>query len=225
MVFTDSRKTLFMETAQSLQGSARRLFLARTVKELGPGGQRCAERELGGNRGTLRKGTSELPSGFTCLEAFSARGRKRAEDHLPNLLSDIQAIVESQSQAAPPCRTTRLYTRLRAADGRRPRSARQGSTHAEWPTGQPITPTLNSLGYFPKKVAKSQPQKTSLKPMRSLPRCTSSIRPPRAQRTCDASPSMPRRRCRAGRLPVAASVAWRWPQPITTWPLRRPCPP
>jgi hypothetical protein len=170
MELTDSLKTLFMETAQSLKGSARRLFMARTVKELGPGGQRCAERELGWNRGTLRKGTHELQSGFTCLDAFSARGRKRVEDHLPNLLSDIQAIVDSQSQADPQFRTTRLYTRLSAAEVRHQLIARQGYTHEELPTVQTITTKLNSLGYFPKKVAKSQPQKKSLKPMRSLPR-------------------------------------------------------
>ena len=57
MELTDSLKALFVHTAQSLPGSARRLFMARTVKELGPGGQRQAERELGWNRGTLRKGT------------------------------------------------------------------------------------------------------------------------------------------------------------------------
>jgi hypothetical protein len=47
MELTDSLKTLFTETAQSLKSSARRLFMARTVQELGPGGQRRAERELG----------------------------------------------------------------------------------------------------------------------------------------------------------------------------------
>jgi hypothetical protein len=35
-----------METAKALKGSARRLFLARTVQVLGEGGQRLAEREL-----------------------------------------------------------------------------------------------------------------------------------------------------------------------------------
>jgi hypothetical protein len=170
MELTDSLKTLFMETAQSLKGSARRLFMARTVKELGPGGQRCAERALGWNRGPLRKGTHELQSGCTCLDAFSARGRKRAEDHLPHLLSDIQAIVDSQSQADPQFRTTRLYTRLSAAEVRRQLIVRQGYRHEELPTVQTITTKLNSLGYFPKKVTKSQPQKKSLKPRRSLPR-------------------------------------------------------
>ncbi len=39
--------TLLREAAARLTGSARRRFMARTVRELGPGGQRRAERELG----------------------------------------------------------------------------------------------------------------------------------------------------------------------------------
>jgi Rhodopirellula transposase DDE domain len=167
MELTDSLKTLFMETAYALKGSARRLFMARTVTALGPGGQRYAERALGWNRGTIRKGMHELASGFTCLDAFSARGRKRAEDHLPHLLADIQAMVDSQSQADPQFRTTRLYTRLSAAEVRRQLIAQKGYTDHELPTVQTITAKLNTLGYFPKKVAKSRPQKKSPKPMRS----------------------------------------------------------
>jgi hypothetical protein len=59
MELTDSLKALFVDTARSLQGSARRLFMARTVKELGSGGQRRAERERGWSRVTIRKGTHE----------------------------------------------------------------------------------------------------------------------------------------------------------------------
>src|SRR5215831_11030920 len=79
MELTDSLKSLCIETATSLKGSARRLLMARTVKERGAGGQRRAERELGWGRMTIRKGTHELESGFTCLDAFAARGRKRVE--------------------------------------------------------------------------------------------------------------------------------------------------
>jgi hypothetical protein len=56
MELTDSLKALFIETAKSLQGSVRRMFMARTVKELEAGGQRRAERELGWGRMTIRKG-------------------------------------------------------------------------------------------------------------------------------------------------------------------------
>ena len=46
----------------------------------------------------------------------------------------------------------------------------KGYTDAELPTAETIATKLNRLGYYPKKVAKSQPQKNGPKPMRSLPR-------------------------------------------------------
>jgi Rhodopirellula transposase DDE domain len=168
MALTDSLKAFFIDTAQGLKGSARRLFMARTVKELGPGGQRHAERDLGWSRVTIRKGRHELESGFICLDAFSARGRKRAEDHLPHLLQDIRAIVDGQSQTDPQFRTQRLYTRLSAAEVRRQLIAHQGYLNDELPTVQTITAKLNALGYFPKKVAKSKPQKKWHKPTPSF---------------------------------------------------------
>jgi len=167
MELTDSLQALFMDTARSLKGSARRLFMARTVKELGPGGQRHAERALGWSRVTIRKGTHEVESGCTCLAAFAARGRKPVEAHLPTLLRDMTAIVDSQSQTEPQFRTTRLYTRLSAAEVRRQLIAQHGYTDDVLPTVQTLTTKLNALGYYPKKVAKSQPQKKSQKPTRS----------------------------------------------------------
>jgi Rhodopirellula transposase DDE domain len=163
MELTEALKTVCIDTAESLTGSARRLFMARVVEQLGPGGQRRAERELGWCRVTIRKGQHELASGFTCVDAFSARGRKRAEEHLPHLLEDIRAIVDSQSQADPQFRTTRLYTRLSAAEVRRQLIAQQGYTDAELPTEETIRTKLNALGYSLKTVAKTQPQKRSPK--------------------------------------------------------------
>jgi hypothetical protein len=167
MELTDSLKTLLIETAKSLKGSARRLFMARTVKELGPGGQQRAARELRWGRMTIRKGLRELHSGIICVDAFALRGRKRAEVHLPNLLTDIHAIVDSQSQADPQCRSKRLYTRLTAAEVRRQLIAQKGYADAALPTAETIGTKLNDLGYYPQKVAKSQPQKNSQKPMLS----------------------------------------------------------
>ena len=167
MELTEEVKVLLLTTAKELKGSACRMFMARTVQALGPGGQRLAERELGWNRGTIRKGMHEVKRGMVCVDAFSSRGRKRSEDHLSNLLSDITAIVDSQSQADPQFRTTRLYTRLTAAEVRRQVIAQKGYSDEELPTAETIATKLNSLGYFPKKVAKSQPQKNSLRPMPS----------------------------------------------------------
>jgi hypothetical protein len=159
MELTNSLKTLLIETAKALKGSARRLFMARTVKELGPGGQQRAARELQWGRMTIRKGIRELDSGMVGIDAFALRGRKRAEVHLPNLLMDIQAIVDSQSQADPQFRSHRLYTRLTAAEVRRQLIAQKGYADAGLPTAETIGTKLNDLGYSPQKVAKSQPQK------------------------------------------------------------------
>ena len=164
MELTDAVTGLLQDAAKQLKGSARRVFMARTVKELGPGGQRRAERELGWNRATIRKGTREVDSGFAIVDAFALRGRKRAEAHLPHLLADLTAIVDGQSQADPQFRTNRLYTRLTAAEVRRQLIARKGYTDEELPTVQTIGAKLNALGYTLRAVAKTRPQKKSPRP-------------------------------------------------------------
>jgi hypothetical protein len=169
MELADAHKGLLIEAARALTGSARRVFMARTVRELGPGGQRRAERELGWDRGTIRKGAHELARGVAVVDAFGLRGRKPAEARLPDLLADITAIVDGQSQADPSFRTTRLYTRLTAAEVRRQLIAQKGYTEADLPTVQTIGAKLNALGYYPQRVAKSQPQKRSPRPTPSSP--------------------------------------------------------
>ena len=156
----DSFKTFLKETAKSLKGAPRRLFMARTVKELGYGGQSLAERELGWNRETIRKGTHELKSGLTCVDAFSMRGRKRAEALLPNLLIDLKAIVDGQSQVDPKFQTNRLYTRLSAQEIRNQLIQQKGYEDKSLPTAGTIAQKLNKMGYYPKKVRKTQPKKT-----------------------------------------------------------------
>ncbi len=170
MELSEPVKALLREAAQALTGSARRVFMARTVAELGPGGQRRAERELGWSRVTIRKGQRELASGFSCVDAFALRGRKRAEAHLPHLLADLEAVVNGQSQADPTFRTTRLYTRLTAAEVRRQLIAQKGYRDEQLPCVQTVGAKLNALGYHPQTVAKTQPQKRSPRPMPSSPK-------------------------------------------------------
>jgi len=166
MELTEAVRTLLQEAARALRGSARRRFIARTVAELGPGGQRRAERELGWCRVTIRKGQRELTSGVTCVDAFALRGRKPAEAHLPTLLADLEAIVAGQSQTDPSFRTTRLT----AAEARQQLVVQKGYTDAQLPSAQTIGAKLNALGYHPQTVAKSKPQKRSRPPTPSSPR-------------------------------------------------------
>jgi hypothetical protein len=106
---TDSLKKLWRETAVKLKGADRRKFMAQIVLELGYGGQSLAEKELGWDRTTIRKGIRELKTGITCIDNHSAKGRKKTEELLPNLNEDIKNLVDAQSQTDPSFKSQRLY--------------------------------------------------------------------------------------------------------------------
>src|SRR4051794_34990101 len=145
---------VLIDTAKTLRGSQKRLFMAKAVQAMGRGGQIRAEAHLRWNRETIRKGTHELRSGMTCLDAFHCRRRKPAEEHLPRLLDDTRAIADGQSQADPRFQTDRLFTRISAAEVRRQLIATRGYTDAELPTQQTINKKLNLLGFRLTRVAK-----------------------------------------------------------------------
>ena len=99
-----------------------------------------------------------LESGFQCYDNFAARGRQAAQEHLPNLLADIKAIAEAESQTDPTFKTTRLYMRLSAAAVRK-QLIEQKYSDEELPCEETIRTKLNDLGYHLKKVKKSKPIK------------------------------------------------------------------
>ncbi len=167
MELTDGFKANIIETAKTLRGVQRRLFIARTVQSLGTGGQRRAEKDFGWNRVTIRKGMHELRSGIICCDAFNARGRARAEERLPNLLTDIRDIAKGFSQTDPQFRTRRLYTRLTAEELRRQLIDQKGYVATELPTPRCLRTKLYDLGFHLTKVAKCKPKKRSRKPMPS----------------------------------------------------------
>jgi len=158
MGLTPEEKELHIQTMQTLKGSERRMYMGRVVKAWGYGGQSRAERELGWNRHTIRKGLRELATG-PIKDNFVARGRKRAEEHLPNLLDDIRALVDGQAQTDPTFQSQRLYTRFTAKVVREQLIAHKGYTDEELPSEETIRVKVNDLGYSLRPVRKSQPQK------------------------------------------------------------------
>ena len=161
MELTDELKATYMETANALKGSDRRVFMARIVKALGRGGQSRAARELGWCRDTIRKGMREWVSGERQVDNFTGRGRKKAEEKLPQLLDDIRLIVDGQSQTDPTFQSQRLYTRLSVAEVRRQLIVQKGYHDEELPTEETLRVKLNQLGYQLRAVQKSRPQKNS----------------------------------------------------------------
>lgn len=161
MELTEELKSTYIKTAQTLKGSKRRMFMAGIVKSLGYGGQSQAAKELGWCRDTIRKGIGEVESGIPIEDNFAARGRKRTEERLPNLLADIHAIADAQSQTDPSFQSTRLYTRISARAVRQALIEQKGYSDAQLPTEETIRVKLNQLGYTLRAVQKSRPQKNS----------------------------------------------------------------
>jgi DDE family transposase len=173
MQLTDEFKETLNEMQATLNGYERRHFMAKIVETVFGGKPSHAERDLGWNRTTLRKALNELHGEFCYLDRYHERGRKKSEEHLPNLLTDIRAIVDSQSQTDPTFRTNRLYTRLSAAEVRQQLLKQKGYSDDELPCAATIGNKLNELGYHLRAVQKSRPQKKRLKRTLSLPNLSS----------------------------------------------------
>ena len=142
--------------------------MARVVKSLGRGGMVYACRELGWTEETIRKGKNELRTGIECVDAVNLRGRKRVEEKLPNLIKDMKAIVDSQSQIDGTFQTERLYTRLSAQEVRRQLIEGKGYEGEELPTAKTLGVKLNEMGYRLRGVTKCKPKKRYQKQMQSL---------------------------------------------------------
>lgn len=154
-------KDFLNKTRDDLKGNKRRAFMARVVALFGRGGQLRAEQDLGWGRGAIRKGTKELESGISCIDNFSARGRYRVEKHLPNLLQDIQDIVEPISQADPTFRTKNEYSPITAPEVRRQLIKEKHYSDEKLPSVRAIQKKLNDLNFHIQKVQKCKPKKNT----------------------------------------------------------------
>ena len=159
MKLTAAEKVLHQERVRQLKGHARRLYMARVANAMGRGGPSLLNRELGWSRDTIRKGFKELATGQICYDRYWARGRKRAEDRLPNLLSDIRTIADQYSQTDPSFESSLLYLRLSAASVRRQLIEQKGYTDEALPSEEVIRQRLHELGYTLQALKKATREK------------------------------------------------------------------
>ncbi|MDY0406309.1 ISAzo13 family transposase [Virgibacillus sp. 179-BFC.A HS] len=151
-------KDILHDTINKLTGSDKRIALAKTAKAYGKGGQSLVAEEFNVSRDTIRKGLYEMETGICYEDAFYLRGRKKAEEKLPDLLKDIKEIVDGQSQTDPNFKTTRLFTRL-TIEKIREQLIEKGYTDEELPSNQTLNTKTNQLGYKLDKVKKTKPAK------------------------------------------------------------------
>ena len=88
-----------------------------------------------------------MTSGKPLKDGYNRSGRKRVETKLPNLLEDIRALIDHQTQTDPTCKSTRLYTRMSASEVRRQLIEQKGYLDEVLPSVETIRRRLNEMGY------------------------------------------------------------------------------
>jgi transposase len=152
-------ESLLQQGANRLKGQERRLFMAEVTLKLCNGNARKAERRFGWGRETVDKGLHEFQQGVRCLENFSARGRPRLEDKIPQLAQDIRAIVEPHTQADPELKSARRYSNLSAANVLEALQTKKGYPKENLPGKRTMRDILNRMNYRLKRIRKGKPLK------------------------------------------------------------------
>ena len=193
-MLTESVKETIQSAARKLTGFQRRQFQAEMAIKYCRGNPRRAERVFGWGRDAVNTGLNELRTGIRCVEDYSTRGRRKSEEKSPELVEEIHALVEPQSQADPKFQTPLAYTRITAKAVHERLVANTAGDGRHVPAERTVHDILNRLGYRLRRVQKTKPQKRSLKPTPSSTTCDKSTRRPSKPRKRSASRSTPRPR-------------------------------
>jgi hypothetical protein len=161
---SDAAIETIKQGARKLTGFRRRQFQAEVANQYCGGSPRLAERAFGWGREAVNTGLQELRSGIRCCDNFTARGRRRIEEHSPQLADEIHDLVQPESQADPKFQTPFAYTRMTARQVREHLAARTAGTDLPLPAERTLRSILNRLGYRLRRVRKTKPQKNFPRP-------------------------------------------------------------
>jgi Rhodopirellula transposase DDE domain len=144
---TESVKDTIKSAARKLTGFRRRQFQAEMAIKYCQGHPRRAEEVFGWGRDAVNTGLNELRTGTRCLDGFSARGRHKTEEQHPELVSEIHALAEPESQADPKFQTPLAYTRITAKAVYEHLKANAVGENQHVPAERTVHDILNRLGY------------------------------------------------------------------------------
>jgi hypothetical protein len=128
------------------------------------------------------------------VDDFSTRGRRKTEEQQPELVREIHALVDPQSQADPKFQTPLAYTRMTAKAVRERLGANTAEKDRHVPAERTVYDILNRLGYRLRRVRKTKPQKNFPRPTPSSTTCGESTAKPRKTGKRSASRLIPRPR-------------------------------
>lgn len=156
--FTEELSKLITRLVKQIPYEYRRQAMGDVVQTLLAGRSRKAEDVLGWNRHTVELGLNEFRTGIRCLSDVSARGKKKVEINNPQLLKDIERILEPHSESDSHLRTTLLHSNV-TAKAVRDTLIENGYSEEELPAERTFYDLLNRQGYRRRTVAKSKVQK------------------------------------------------------------------
>jgi hypothetical protein len=146
---------------------ARRCAMGDVTLSLLDGKHRVAETVFGWSRSAVEVGINEFQTGISCVNNISTRLKPKAEQKNPNLLAEIHAIMEPQSEAESSLRTTLLYTNM-TAKAVYDALVEKGWSAESLPTVRTISNILSRHDYRLRTVVKTKVQKKPRKPTPSL---------------------------------------------------------
>jgi hypothetical protein len=155
----DGSDRLIVVAAKALTGHKRRLFIAEVTLTLCAGNCRRSEERFGWGRATAEQGLHERAAGVCCLGNFAARRRPSWEERHPQLVADIQAVVEPKTQADPELKSSRRYTNLSAKEVRQALVKEKGYREEDLPAERTMRNILNRMNYRLKRIQKGKPLK------------------------------------------------------------------
>ena len=146
-MLTEKVKATFKDAARKLTGEKKRLFTAQVALDYFDGSARKTERALGWDRVSIQRGLESLRTGEPYQDNYSARGRKKAEEVLPNLGQDIRDLVDGAAQTDPKFQTPFRYLKVSAQAVRDQLILEKGYRDEDLPCRQTIGDILNRLDY------------------------------------------------------------------------------
>ena len=156
--FTEELSELITRLVKQIPNEYRRQAMGDVVQTLLDGKSRKAEDVLGWNRHTVELGINEFRTGIRCISDVFARGKKKVEEDNPQLLRDIERILEPHSESDSHLRTTLLHTNI-TVKAVRNTLIEIGYSEGELPAERTFYDLLNRQGYRRRTVAKSKVQK------------------------------------------------------------------
>lgn len=137
----------------------RRKFLSQIAINIGYWWASLVSSTFKVGRDTLRKWIKEIKSWIKSPDNLASRWRKSSESKLPNLLKDIQNIIDYASQIDPKFKSTRLYTRLTQEEIRNQLIIQKWYKEEELPTARTIYNKAIDLWCKFSRVQKTKPKK------------------------------------------------------------------